>query len=269
MFGATQTLKATTAPRTVTCAAAKVAKKAGGTERSGGAGYRVYKGDALWLPNTARPAWLDGSLPGDRGFDPLGLARPSEYLQVDIDSLDQNKALNKPGAIVGSFTPVVDQVTPDALAPYSEVFGLQRFRENEVFHGRWAMLACLGCLVQEASVPGLTWSAAQTAEYANPSYLGVELPFSIYQLAWANSILMGGAEIIRNFELDPEKRVYPGGAFDPLKLASDDSERTFKLREAEVKHGRLAMISFLGFAVQAWFTGEGVLGSLQKFSNGF
>jgi light-harvesting complex II chlorophyll a/b binding protein 4 len=39
-------------------------------------------GDALWLPNTERPAWLDGSLPGDRGFDPLGLAKPTEYLQV-------------------------------------------------------------------------------------------------------------------------------------------------------------------------------------------
>lgn len=41
-------------------------------------------GDALWLPNTERPAWLDGSLPGDRGFDPLGLARPAEYLQIDV-----------------------------------------------------------------------------------------------------------------------------------------------------------------------------------------
>lgn len=41
-------------------------------------------GDALWLPNTQRPAWLDGSLPGDRGFDPLGLAKPAEYLQVNI-----------------------------------------------------------------------------------------------------------------------------------------------------------------------------------------
>jgi hypothetical protein len=38
--------------------------------------------DPLWLPNTERPAWLDGSLPGDRGFDPLGLSKPVEYLQV-------------------------------------------------------------------------------------------------------------------------------------------------------------------------------------------
>jgi light-harvesting complex II chlorophyll a/b binding protein 4 len=249
--------------------AAKAVKGAIGTQRAGGAGYRVYQGDALWLPNTTRPAWLDGSLPGDRGFDPLGLAKPTEYLQVDVDSLDQNKAVNKAGSILGSFTPVADQVSTDSLAPYSEVFGLQRFRECELIHGRWAMLATLGCLVQEAAVPGLTWSAAQTAEYNDPSYLGVQLPFSIYALAWANSILMGGVEFLRNTELDPERRIYPGGAFDPLRLASDDSERTFKLREAEIKHARLAMVAFLGFAVQAWYTGEGVLGSLTKFSSGF
>lgn len=38
----------------------------------------------------------------------------------------------------------------------------------------------------------------------------------------------------------------PGGAFDPLGLASDSSPRTAKLREAEIKHGRLAMVAFLG-----------------------
>merc|ERR1719409_1403713 len=61
----------------------------------GGAGYRKYQGDALWLPNTTRPSWLDGTLPGDRGFDPLGLAKPVEYLQFDLDQLDQNQAQNK------------------------------------------------------------------------------------------------------------------------------------------------------------------------------
>lgn len=44
--------------------------------------------EGLWLPNTERPAWLDGSLPGDRGFDPLGLAKPTEYLQVGFRPRD-------------------------------------------------------------------------------------------------------------------------------------------------------------------------------------
>lgn len=71
------------------------------------------------------------------------------------------------------------------------------------------------------------------------------MPFSITQLVWIEAILVGGAEIYRNGELDQEKRIYPGGLFDPLALASDDTDRTAKLREAEIKHGRLAMIAFL------------------------
>ena len=76
-------------------------------------------------------------------------------------------------------------------------------------------------------------------------YLGFSLPFSITQLVWIEAILVGGAEVYRNGELDSEKRIYPGGLFDPLALASDGSDRTAKLREAEIKHGRLAMIAFL------------------------
>ena len=49
---------------------------------------------------------------------------------------------------------------PSLLPRCSEVFGLQRFRETELIHGRWAMLACLGALVQEA-VTGDSWVAAQ------------------------------------------------------------------------------------------------------------
>lgn len=27
----------------------------------------------LWFPGSSPPEWLDGSIPGDFGFDPLGL----------------------------------------------------------------------------------------------------------------------------------------------------------------------------------------------------
>jgi Chlorophyll A-B binding protein len=61
-----------------------------------------------------------------------------------------------------------------------------------------------------------------------------------------------------------------GGVFDPLNLASsDDPERAFKLKTAEIKHGRLAMVAFLGFGIQALTTGEGALGSLAKFAGTF
>merc|ERR1712127_877009 len=59
------------------------------------------------VPFLKQPSNLDGSLPGDVGFDPLG---------------------------------------------FSEVFDVKILREAELKHGRIAMLAVLGYLVQEAYV---------------------------------------------------------------------------------------------------------------------
>merc|ERR1711990_660436 len=235
----------------------------------GGVGYRKYDGDALWLPNTTRPDWLDGSLPGDRGFDPLGLSKPVEYLQFDLDQLDQNQAVNKAGGILGSFTPTVDEVTSQSLQPYSEVFGLERFRECELIHGRWAMLATLGIIIAE-SATGVSWVDAGKVELDGARYLNFDLPFSISQLCWIEFFAVGGAELYRNGELNTEQRTYPGGLFDPLSLATPgvaNDEKILRLREAEIKHCRLAMVAFFGFCVQALTVGEGALGSLEKFAS--
>ncbi|KAK4396129.1 Chlorophyll a-b binding protein CP29.1, chloroplastic [Sesamum angolense] len=177
----------------------------------------------LWFPGAKAPDYLDGSLVGDYGFDPFGLGKPVEYLQFDLDSLDQNLAKNLAGDVIGTRTESGD-VKSTPFQPYSEVFGLQRFRECELIHGRWAMLATLGALSVEW-LTGVTWQDAGK----------------------------------RNAELDPEKRIYPGGSyFDPLGLAADP-EKKERLQLAEIKHARLAMVAFLGFAVQAAATGKGPL----------
>jgi Chlorophyll A-B binding protein len=40
-----------------------------------------------------------------------------------------------------------------------QVFGIDRFRECELIHGRWAMLACLGCIWAELQT-GVSWVEA-------------------------------------------------------------------------------------------------------------
>ena len=119
-----------------------------------------FKDRPLWFPGAKAPEWLDGSLLGDYGFDPLSLGKSPEYLQFDIDSLDQNLAKNPAGALLGSR---VDknkgELSNNTFQPYTEVFSINRFRENEVIHGRWAMLGVLGAVAVEA-LTGVTWQDA-------------------------------------------------------------------------------------------------------------
>merc|ERR1711966_96386 len=126
-------------------APAKVSRSAGNRGSAGAGGADR----PLWLPNTEAPAWLDGSMIGDRGFDPLGLGNPVEYVQFDLDALDQNGYENKQGGAIGKFIPDKTTVSEDSLQPYNEVFDIQRFRECELIHGRWCMLATLGAIVAE------------------------------------------------------------------------------------------------------------------------
>ena len=65
-----------------------------------------------------------------------GVTLTACFMQVGIDQLDQNKAVNKAGNIVGKFAAPKTKISDTALQPYDEVFGLQRFRETELIHGR-------------------------------------------------------------------------------------------------------------------------------------
>ncbi|PRQ59423.1 putative chlorophyll A-B binding protein [Rosa chinensis] len=219
----------------------------------------------VWFPGAQPPEWLDGSLAGDRGFDPFGLGKPTEYLQFDYDGLDQNLAKNLAGDVIGTRIEASD-LNPTPLQPYTEVFGLQRFRECELIHGRWAMLGSLGALAVEG-LTGVAWQDAGKVELVEgSSYLGLPLPFNITTLIWIEVLVLGYIEFQRNAELDPEKRLYPGGKFfDPLGLAADPEEKE-RLQLAEIKHARLAMVVFLVFGIQAAVTGKGPISFLATFN---
>ena len=51
---------------------------------------------------------------------------------------------------------------------------------------------------------------AGKVELDGAQYLGFRIPLTISQLVWIEAILVGGAEVYRNRERDPETRLYPG-----------------------------------------------------------
>ncbi|KAJ9522189.1 hypothetical protein QJQ45_005246 [Haematococcus lacustris] len=209
---------------------------------------------ALFLPSGLLddkdvPSYLTGELPGDYGYDPLSLGKD-----------------------------------PETVAKY---------RANELLHARWAMLAAAGIIIPEgleangADIRGGTWfeTGAVMLNGGTLNYFAVPWgiinnPLPLVLVILIEIGLMGAVEFYRrngsgppgyspgvgNFDsdiFDGLDSLYPGGPFDPLRLA-DDPEVFAELKVKEIKNGRLAMVSVLAFAVQSYVTGEGPYANWSK-----
>jgi light-harvesting complex II chlorophyll a/b binding protein 5 len=204
---------------------------------------------ALYLPRGLLdpqdiPSYLNGSLAGDYGYDPLGLGK--DPAQVE------------------------------------------QYRAYELIHARWAMLAAAGIVIPEglqangADIKGGTWfeTGAEMLNGGTLNYFAVPFgivnnPLPLVAITLVEVVLIGAVENYRRTQSGPPgyspgkgggkfdadvfnglDTLYPGGPFDPLGLA-DDPETLQELKVKEIKNGRLAMISVLGFAFQGYVTGEG------------
>lgn len=88
---------------------------------------------------------------------------------------------------------------------------LDRLRESELVHGRWAMLGVVGCLLPEILGFGDWFEAPLWAvNGGTPTYFGVPVPVDVKTIILVEIIAMAGVEILRNEESEPMKRAYPG-----------------------------------------------------------
>jgi len=176
-------------------------------------------------PSEIRPGFVSG-LPGDVGFDPLGLAN------FDLT--------------IGS---AYDKSRSAALV-------LQDYRDAELKHGRLAMLAAVAWPLQEKLNPilaaQLRWPnlVAETGGLS-PSVLngGLEqgvIPGAIVTFALLVSLVE--AQGLRIKKSDGED--WLPGDYGTLRIAEKGTPQFFSLQEGEIWNGRVAMIAILAYVVQ-------------------
>lgn len=174
-----------------------------------------------WFPGSPLPEHLDGSLPGDFGFDPLGLGTEPFKLKWYQQAELQNGRWAML-AVTGILFPEV--------------------------------LKTLGLGGPAAENP---WFKAADFEYYAPASVLIVISNILFSWAEIRRYMdMQNPGSVNADPIFPSNKVsgtvgYPG--FDPLGYSKGDLAIQ---KVKEIKNARLAMLAFAGFAAQAYTTGK-------------
>lgn len=192
------------------------------------------------LPFGSSPDTLDGSLPGDVGFDPIGFSAQSF------------SSFNNPLYEEGNF-----------------MTDLEWLREAELTHGRIAQLAVVGFIW-----PGLFGTFPGVEEFGGVDAYSELNPFAALTTVPESAIyqIVGGMawvewNRVERIREQGANRIsgdigigYPGG-WNPFGLNYSPEEYAEKQLQ-EIKHCRLAMIAAFGLICQAVNSGTDVVSQL-------
>lgn len=185
---------------------------------------------------------LTGDMPGDYGFDPLGLWVVNEDWQNWIAEAELLHGRWAMLAVVGVLIPeILSLCGADVGEPVWWKVGGAKLQD--------------GLSINYAGIEGFRVAGGQ----------------GLLVIAACQVALMGGPEYARYVGINslqpvgvflPGNQIYPGGVpFDPLKysMSADDFVNQ---QVKEMKNGRLAMVTMLAFAAQAIVTREGPVANL-------
>ena len=182
------------------------------------------------VPFLQRPALLDGSLPGDRGFDPFNFSSDQDSLQWYRTAEIKHARLAMLAAVGWPLAELFDR----KLAYMFDMRPLLVFQDRvpSVLNGGLDR------------TPAIYWAAV----------LGVAFAIESLGVLKENSANSKGIDMT------------PGDlGFDPLGLAGKTKADRFYQMEAELFNGRLAMLAITSFALQEWWTSNSIVNQFPIF----
>lgn len=189
----------------------------------------------VWYPGNDPPSYLDGSLPGDYGYDPLGLGSDPDTLKWFV----QAEIFHGRWAMIGTTGVLIPGLaTKTGVVDFPEWYDA-----GKVF-------------VESSGIPFATLLMSQ-----------------LLLMGWAEAkryydFLEPGSQGDGSFfgitdDFKGNGNGYPGGLFfDPFGLSRGDPEMLKDYKVKEIKNGRLAMVAWLGFFAQYAATGKGPVDNL-------
>ncbi|KAI3439713.1 Chlorophyll a-b binding protein [Psidium guajava] len=202
-------------------------------DRAGRAVVRAQQ-RPTWLPGLDPPPYLDGTLAGDFGFDPLGLGEDPESLKWYV----QAELVHARFAMAGV-----------AGILFTDLLRVTGIRDLPVWYEAGAAQYKIANAPTLFVIQLILMGYAETKrymDYISPGSQGQEGSFFFGMEASLEGLEPG----------------YPGGPLlNPLGLAKDiRNAHDWKLKE--IKNGRLAMVAMLGIFVQASVTHAGPINNL-------
>lgn len=179
------------------------------------------------VPFLPRPALLDGTLPGDRGFDPFNFASDTSALQWQRKAEIKHARL---AMLAAAGWPIAELLHKDIASAFN--------------------------------LPSLLASADRVPSVLNDGLSHASIPaFWIATIAAAAAI-----EIRESVDENISCKLNPAEMdFDPLNLGGKTERQQHFMQEAELFNGRLGMLAITGFAIQEWFLNSAVVDQIPIF----
>ena len=154
----------------------------------------------------------------------------------------------------------------------SSAYVMRDYRDAELKHGRFAMLAAVAWPLQEKLNPVLAAKfhipnlVAETGGLS-PSVLNGGLEQGPIPSAVATFFILASlieAQGLRVKKAQGDEAWMPGD-YDTLRIAERGTEQFFSLQEGEIWNGRIAMIAILAYVVQEAATGYPTINTIPFF----